>query len=580
MAQRVGSRSVKQKPSGTPMQIVIPMSGFGERFRRAGYAVPKPLIEVDGKTMVEHVVDLFPDETDITFICNRDHLDATAYDMPAVLERACPTARISAIEPHKLGPVHAVLMACGGLRDDESVIVNYCDFGCYWDYSDFKTFVRESDCAGAIPAYRGFHPHSLGSTYYAYIREAGLWMEDIQEKQPFTDTPFNEFASSGTYYFKSALLMKTYFQRCLDEDLLVNNEYYASMAYRPMVQDGHPVAVYELQHFMQWGTPQDLAEYRRWSDLFRRFAASKERRSSARHDGALLMPMAGLGSRFRKDGYDIPKPVIPVGGVPMSVRAALDMPRTQDVRMVTRTDLEQVDALEERVRAALPDATFVRLNGATDGQARTCLLGLEGLDLSQPLSIAACDNGVLFDAAAFDAAYSAADVLVWGVRGHAEAIRRPTMFSWIDAGADGLVRQVALKTPLSDPAQDPIVVGAFTFRRARDFEACAQRLIARDERVNGEFYVDAAINTAIEQGLTVRLFEVDHYIGWGTPNELRTYEYWQSCFNKWPSHPYALRRDPRVDERSYAELEARYAARKPPRPIGRHAASRSKGSRA
>ncbi|MFM9906573.1 MAG: hypothetical protein ACKVP8_02970 [Nitrospiraceae bacterium] len=52
------------------MQIIIPMSGFGERFRRAGYAVHKPLIEVDNKPIVGHVIDLLPGETDFTFICN------------------------------------------------------------------------------------------------------------------------------------------------------------------------------------------------------------------------------------------------------------------------------------------------------------------------------------------------------------------------------------------------------------------------------------------------------------------------------------------------------------------------------
>ena len=44
------------------MQIVIPMSGFGERFRSVGYKVPKPLIEVDGKTIIEHIIDMFPGE--------------------------------------------------------------------------------------------------------------------------------------------------------------------------------------------------------------------------------------------------------------------------------------------------------------------------------------------------------------------------------------------------------------------------------------------------------------------------------------------------------------------------------------
>ena len=54
------------------MQIIIPMSGFGERFRAAGYSIPKPLIEVDGKTIIQHVVEMFPGENDITFICNKD----------------------------------------------------------------------------------------------------------------------------------------------------------------------------------------------------------------------------------------------------------------------------------------------------------------------------------------------------------------------------------------------------------------------------------------------------------------------------------------------------------------------------
>ena len=39
------------------------------------------------------------------------------------------------------------------------------------------------------------------------------------------------------------------------------------------------------------------------------------------------------------------------------------------------------------------------------------------------------------------------------------------------------------------------------------------------------------------------LFYIDHLLCWGTPNELRTFEYWQSCFNKWQSHPYSWEKD-------------------------------------
>jgi NDP-sugar pyrophosphorylase family protein len=58
------------------MQIIIPMSGFGERFRAEGYTLPKPLIEVEGKPVIAHVVDLFPGDHDFIFVCNEKLLGA------------------------------------------------------------------------------------------------------------------------------------------------------------------------------------------------------------------------------------------------------------------------------------------------------------------------------------------------------------------------------------------------------------------------------------------------------------------------------------------------------------------------
>ena len=90
------------------------------------------------------------------------------------------------------------------------------------------------------------------------------------------------------------------------------------------------------------------------------------------------------------------------------------------------------------------------------------------------------------------------------------------------------------------------------------------RLIARDGRVNGEFYIDSCINDAIALGLNCQLFEVDSYLCWGTPNDLRTFEYWQSCFHKWPGHPYRLELDSRVPPGELAALEQRFCALVPP----------------
>lgn len=158
------------------------------------------------------------------------------------------------------------------------------------------------------------------------------------------------------------------------------------------------------------------------------------------------------------------------------------------------------------------------------------------------------------------------DILVWAVRGHANAIRKPQMFGWIDANKEGRINTISVKTPLSSPSTDPIVIGTFTFKNASDARQSINALIARDGRINGEFYLDSCINDAIAMGLRCHIFEVDSFISWGTPNDLKTFEYWQSCFHKWVHHPYRLELDHRIDRHRLAELNTRYAAMIPSLP--------------
>jgi NDP-sugar pyrophosphorylase family protein len=557
------------------MQIVIPMSGFGERFRRAGYAVPKPLIEIDGKPIIGHVIDMFPGEREFLFICNEDHLADPAFRMEAILREYCPTGKVVGIPAHKLGPVHAVRQAEHLIDPKRPVVVNYCDFTCYWNWRHFKQFVAASRCDGAIPAYKGFHPHSLGSTNYAYLRETGGWISDIQEKQPFTANRMDEYASSGTYYFATGALMNKAFRATMDQGLNVGGEHYVSLAYKPLFAEDRPVAIYPLQHFMQWGTPEDVAEYRNWSAAFRRLAEMPA--SSARRTGSIVIPMAGLGQRFANEGYTVTKPLIPVSAKPMVVQAACDLPAAQHHCFVLRADMPGQDEVAGLLKQTYPGAVIKSIPSVTEGQACTALLGLNALEASHalsgeaagPLTFGACDNGALYDPAAFDALAGDpdTDVIVWGARGHANAVRNPKMYGWIDAEKDGAIRRISVKTPLASPSTDPIVLGTFTFKRADDFRRAVARLIGRDGRVNGEFYIDSCINDAIEMGLRCRLFEVDSYLSWGTPDDLRTYEYWQSCFHQWDGHPYRLEKDSRIRADSIAHLEERYRAPVPPPPM-------------
>jgi NDP-sugar pyrophosphorylase family protein len=519
------------------------MSGFGERFRRAGYDMPKPLIKVDGRPIIDYVVKMFPGETNFLFICNQEHLDTPSYRMAETLERIVPGASIVGIAPHKLGPVHAVLAARAHLAPSGPIVVNYCDFACDWDWVHFKEFVAETGADGCVTCYRGFHPHTIWSTSYAYVRETGLRAYDIQEKQPFTAEPCQEFASSGTYYFARSDLFLASAEEIVARDLRVGGEFYISLVFKPMFANGRKVMVYEVEHFMQWGTPEDLEDYLYWSGVFQ---AIPKQQPPPRQLGTVMIPMAGLGSRFGSDNYELPKPLIPVSGRPMAVQALCDLPKADSQVFVTRSDLPARASLEEELLRESAAPRFVILDHMTDGQASTCLAGMEAVSRDAPLTIAACDNGMLYDPAGFLSLMDNpdVDVIVWGATGYPGARRRPEMYGWIDADPrTGRISRVSVKQALADPATDPIVVGTFTFKHADDFEQAVARMKACGDRVNGEYYVDAAINHALALGLDCRLFLIDYYLCWGSPQDLRTFDYWQECFHAWSEHPYRKESD-------------------------------------
>lgn len=540
------------------MLIVIPMSGVGQRFQDAGYKDPKPLIQVDGKPIIEHVINLFPKNARFLFICNQTHLKTTR--IADVLKNAAPNSEIVDVAPHKRGPVYAVAQHFDKIPDNEEVIVNYCDFSSYWNYDDFISHTQSRNADGAIPAYKGFHPHMLKDPNYAFMRDDHQWMLEIQEKKPFTDNRMNEYASNGTYYFKSGSLVKTYFKKALDEDLNVNGECYVSLIYNLLVKDGLNVSIYDVQHMCQWGTPQDLEEYVGWSNMFRALSEN-EQRAALPENALCLLPMAGLGSRFRNEGYETPKPLIEVSGYPMVAQAVRMLPEADETRFVCLAEHLQNYPIKEQLSASVPNASFSEINGLTEGQAITCSLGLDPEEDDRPLLIGACDNGMIYQSDKWNTLVNnqSVDAVIWSFKGHPGAKEKPEMYGWIKTDESDTVIGMSVKVPISDtPENDHAVVGSFYFKNAGVFNAGLERLIKNNNRVNNEYYVDSLMGELVELGYTVKVFQVDHYIGWGTPADYESFRYWQSFFHKCDWHPYRLEKDRFMKQEKVSEYDSQY----------------------
>jgi len=534
------------------------MSGTGNRFIEAGYTTPKPLLQIDQKPIIEHVCNLFPGEDKFTFICNSDHLAKT--NLRQVLKSIKPNSNILEIQKHKKGPVYAVTLAKHFINDDEEVIINYCDFGTYWDYKDFLKHTRGRKADGAIPSYKGFHPHMLGNTNYAFMRDKDQWMLEIKEKEPFTDNRMEEYASNGTYYFKKGLYVKKYFEELVKKDIHIKGEYYVSLVFNLLVRDSFKVSIYKIQHMLQWGTPQDVIEYKSWSKYFTNITNNKNI-SSVKRDSFTLIPLAGRGSRFSKLGYKDPKPLIEVSGKPMIVQAANSLPKTQSIIFVTLREHLENYYLKNILKDEFQDAKVISVDEVTKGQAITCSLGLKNLNDNSSLLIAATDNAMIFDQKKYLQLIDdeKVDAIIFTFRNHISSKINPYMYGWVKTDRNNKAINVSVKVPISkNPYEDHAIVGTFWFKKIKYFNEGLRRIIQKNIRINDEFYVDSVMDELIKLDLNVKVFEINDYICWGTPNDYETFKYWQSYFHKAKSHPYRLEQDPTVNKNKISELENRF----------------------
>ena len=232
----------------------------------------------------------------------------------------------------------------------------------------------------------------------------------------------------------------------------------------------------------------------------------------------IVIPMAGRGSRFADAGYKHPKPLIPVRGVPMIKLVIENLRPGRPHRFVFICQREHVVAygLEPRLAAWAPGCAIVQLDGVTEGAACSVLTAEAYLDDS-PLMIANADQYLDVSMDDYLDATDGLDGMIMTMTAS------DPKWSFVAVDERGLATQLAEKVPISDEA----TVGVYNFAHGRDFARAAREMIARDLRVNGEFYVAPVYNMLIEQGARIGIHnignEANGMYGLGVPADLELF---------------------------------------------------------
>lgn len=235
----------------------------------------------------------------------------------------------------------------------------------------------------------------------------------------------------------------------------------------------------------------------------------------------LVLPAAGLGSRFRDVGELRPKPLIPVFELPMIMWVLLNFPLNSEdkVWIISQTKDGIPDAISYLTKTLPFEVEFLEIDGLTEGPASTVNLVLQNLPDDQGLIVANADQYVFADLGPF------ADL----VRSNSCAGQILTMnatssaWSYVGRGLNGKIDRVIEKVEISSEA----TVGVYGWTTVALAKSAFEDTFQRNIRTNNEFYVAPTYNYLIEQGLKVETYLVgDHgkaVHGLGIPADLESF---------------------------------------------------------
>ena len=235
------------------MKVVIPMAGAGSRFAKQGNLTPKPLITVQGKTLIEHAIESFDVDAQFVFVTRRYSDTAHNTQLSNILSKLRPEHKEIQLSQMSQGASDSVLAAECLINNTEPLVVYNCDQIFNWDPKEFITWAKQQDCDGAVVLHKSSDPkHS-----YAVLNNNKITR--IVEKQAVSHHALVGFHywKRGSDFVASAHKLKAEFRTS------GRPECYVSETYNYLIEQGAHIAPYHVAPhvYVPLGTPEDVATY-------------------------------------------------------------------------------------------------------------------------------------------------------------------------------------------------------------------------------------------------------------------------------------------------------------------------------
>ncbi|WP_087696116.1 sugar phosphate nucleotidyltransferase [Campylobacter jejuni] len=489
------------------MNIIIPATGIGKRFKEAGYKDLKPFIKVvKDKVILDYVVECFDTQKDIFYFIVQECEKNKFEDF--ILSRKI-NAKIIVYKGQKLGPAGSLYGVVSQLQDilNEEVIISYCDFGQEWNYRDFIQFTQENlDVQAIIPCYTGYHPHLLPlENVYAVCKvyDNTYKVYEVIEKYN-SKNKFEEYYSSGIYYFRTLKLAIEAIKKQIEAKDKVFGEYYISMTNNYLEN----VLCYPfIEKFYQFGTPKDF-EYAK-----KKLNSQDVNNEKIKIQNTIILS-AGRGERFLNLNFNQPKPFLPLGKICIidNIINTLNDVETNIICVGAQDHKKYWESIKQEVRFVKPNKI-----GAAYSYKESCG------NLSGDVLILPCDLIAKHITKEFIRLQKEYEVIVFVTHASKYNVNNPHYFTWVD-GENNKIDNIFVKNRSNDA--NLVMIGSFYFKENSLLLEYINKIFQEDIKTNGEFYIDNVFELLIKTH-KVGYVIVSNYFSYGTPDEYLENKYWR-----------------------------------------------------
>ena len=238
-----------------------------------------------------------------------------------------------------------------------------------------------------------------------------------------------------------------------------------------------------------------------------------------------LISMAGKGKRFSEQGYSLPKPLIPINGVPM-IRKVIDcLPKARKWIFIVRQEHIDNYFIDKVIKQKIPEAVITVDKDLLGGASIFC--AEEHIPKDEDVFIAGCDMGFIYDQRKFEELKKENyECVLWTFTKDKRISEKPESWGYTILEEDNLtIKDMSVKIPLSNnPFNDHAVAATFWIKSGKSLYDAIRKMIEKGIKTNNEYYLDNLPLAFNLLGKKSCIFDVDLLIGWGTPEEFHEFE--------------------------------------------------------